>query len=118
MPISDVDGLAVTQYVPVEPVLPLLGQHSLPAVFEEDCLSSVPSYLPLNPSSPSCSFLGPAIGSYMPTTALSVDSSGIFGGGLQLQEIDFQGDNGGIFCPEMQRILNPGELQVYICSVS
>ncbi|KAK0608812.1 hypothetical protein LWI29_036473 [Acer saccharum] len=117
-----VDGLSVSQYPVVEPVVaPLLGHHSLPSVFEEDCLSSVPSYLPLNPSSPSCSFLGPAMATYMPPSSLaatlSVDSAGIFSGSnlrgseLQLQELDFQGDNGGIFCSEMQRVLNSGDLQ-------
>ncbi|KAL5781606.1 hypothetical protein ACOSP7_006635 [Xanthoceras sorbifolium] len=122
IPITDaiVDGLSVSQY-PVEPVGSLLGHPPLPSVFEEDCLSSVPSYVPLNPSSPSCSFLGPSMATYMPTASmaatLSVDSAGIFTGSilrgseLQLQELDFQGDNGGIFCPEMQRVLNSGDLQ-------
>ncbi|KAJ0034556.1 hypothetical protein Pint_25148 [Pistacia integerrima] len=120
----NVDGLS-SQY-PVEPVAPsLLGPHHqpLPSVFEEDCLSSVPSYVPLNPSSPSCSFLGPAaMTTYMPTgtmsAALSTDSGGIFSGGilrgsdLQLQELDYQGENGGIYCPDsLQRVFNPGDLQ-------
>lgn len=124
IPISDVvaDGLSVSQY-PVEPVAPLLGPPQLPSVFEEDCLSSVPSYVPLNPSSPSCSFLGPAMATYMPagtmSATLSADSAGIFTGSilrgseLHLQELDFQGDNGGIFCPDsLQRVFNPGHLQV------
>ncbi|KAJ4722791.1 CCT motif protein [Melia azedarach] len=123
IPISDVvaDGLSVSQY-PVEPVAPLLGPPQLPSVFEEDCLSSVPSYVPLNPSSPSCSFLGPAMATYMPagtmSATLSADSAGIFTGSilrgseLHLQELDFQGDNGGIFCPDsLQRVFNPGHLQ-------
>ncbi|KAL5851708.1 hypothetical protein ACOSQ3_006826 [Xanthoceras sorbifolium] len=126
IPITDaiVDGLSVSQY-PVEPVGSLLGHPPLPSVFEEDCLSSVPSYVPLNPSSPSCSFLGPSMATYMPTSSmaatLSVDSAGIFTGSilrgseLQLQELDFQGDNGGIFCPEMQRVLNSGDLQALSC---
>lgn len=122
IPLTDivVDGLPVSQY-PADLIAPLMG-HSLPSVFEEDCLSSVPSYVPLNPSSPSCAFLGPAMGTYMPggtmNAALSADSSGIFAGGilmgsdLQPQELDYQGDNGGIFCPDsMQRVFNPGDLQ-------
>ncbi|XP_042967378.1 uncharacterized protein LOC122300641 isoform X2 [Carya illinoinensis] len=114
-----VEGLS--QY-PADPVAPLMGA-SLPAVFKEDCLSSVPSYVPLNPSSPSCSFLGPALGTYMPAgamnaAALSADSSGIFGGSILMgselkpQELDCQGDNSGIYYPDsMQRVFNPGDLQ-------
>ncbi|KAH9681732.1 hypothetical protein WN943_029203 [Citrus x changshan-huyou] len=118
-------GLSVSHY-PNDPVNnnPLLGHHPpLPSVFEEDCLSSVPSYVPLNPSSPACSFLGPAMPTYMPvsgtmTAALSTDGAGFFTGSilrgseLQFQDLDFQGDNGGIFCPDsLQRVFNPGDLQ-------
>lgn len=121
-------GLSVSHY-PNDPVNnnPLLGHHPpLPSVFEEDCLSSVPSYVPLNPSSPACSFLGPAMPTYMPvsgtmTAALSTDGAGFFTGSilrgseLQFQDLDFQGDNGGIFCPDsLQRVFNPGDLQVHI----
>lgn len=110
----------ITQY-PADSVVPLMGPP-LPSVFEEDCLSSVPSYLPLNPSSPSCTFLGPAMSTYMSTgtmtAALSVDSSGIFAGGillgseLQPKELEYQGENGGIYCPDsIPRVFNPGDLQ-------
>ncbi|KAG8483244.1 hypothetical protein CXB51_022186 [Gossypium anomalum] len=83
-------------------------------VFEEDCLSTVPS---LNPSSPSCSFFGAStMANFMP--ALSVDSSGIFTGNFvmgsesQAQNLEFQGDNGGLFCPDSgQCIFNPGDIQ-------
>ncbi|MFQ6631349.1 hypothetical protein Gotur_009376 [Gossypium turneri] len=83
-------------------------------VFEEDCLSTVPS---LNPSSPSCSFFGAStMANFMP--ALSVDSSGIFTGSFlmgsesQAQNLEFQGDNGGLFCPDsVQCIFNPGDIQ-------
>ncbi|XP_062108948.1 uncharacterized protein LOC133819663 isoform X2 [Humulus lupulus] len=117
---SVVDGFSV-QY-PVDSVGPLMSA-SLPSVFEEDCLSSVPSYVPLNPSSPSCSFLGPAMGTYLPSgamnaAALSVDSSGIFNTSilmaseLQPQELDYQGDTSGLYCTDtMQRVFNAGELQ-------
>ncbi|PON38163.1 CCT domain containing protein [Parasponia andersonii] len=116
---SVVDGFS--QYL-VDPVGHLMPA-SLPSVLEEDCLSSVPPYVPLNPSSPSCSFLGPAINTYLPagtmnTAALSVDSSGIFNSSilmasdLQPQELDYQGDTGGIYCTDtMQRVFKPGELQ-------
>ncbi|XP_028780940.1 two-component response regulator-like PRR37 [Neltuma alba] len=116
---SVVEGLA--QYPTDSAVAPLMGAP-LTTVFEEDCLSSVPSYVPLNPSSPSCSYLNPGIGPYMPlgplNTALSADSSGIFGGSillgseLQAQELDYQGENGGIYCPDsIQRVFNPPDLQ-------
>lgn len=119
---SVVEGLTVTQYPTDAAVAPLMGAP-LASVFDEDCLSSVPSYVPLNPSSPSCSYLSPGIGAYMPlgpiNTALSADSSGIFGGSillgseLQTQELDYQGENGGIYCPDsIQRVFNPPDLQV------
>ena len=118
-------------YTPADLVAPLMvsGGPQLPSVFDEDCLSSVPSYLPLNPSSPSCSFLCPAsmAATFMPATAgpitaaLSVDSSGIFGGSilmgseLQPQDLEFQGDIGGIFCLDsIQRVFKPGDLQVLV----
>jgi hypothetical protein len=115
-----VEGLS---HYPAETVAPLMGAH-LPAVFKEDCLSSAPSYLPLHPLSPSCSFLSPALGTYMSAgsmnaSALTADSSAIFAGSilmgseLQPQELDYQGDNGGIYCPDsVQRVFNPGDLQV------
>ncbi|XP_059448443.1 two-component response regulator-like APRR7 isoform X2 [Corylus avellana] len=114
-----VEGLS---HYPADTVSPLMG-GPLPAVFKEDCLSSAPSYLPLHPLSPSCSFLGPALGTYMPAgsmnaSALSADSSGIFAGSILMgselhpQELDYQGDNGGIYCPDsVQRVFNPGDLQ-------
>ncbi|XP_030507145.2 uncharacterized protein LOC115722155 isoform X1 [Cannabis sativa] len=118
-----VDGFSVQQYPGGDSVGPLMSAASLPSVFEDDCLSSVPSYVPLNPSSPSCSFLGPSIGSYMTAgsinaAALSVDTSGIFNTSilmaseLQQQELDYQGDTSGLYCTDtMQRVFNTGELQ-------
>ena len=116
-----VDGLS--QYT-ADPVAPLMGLP-LPSVFDEDCLSSVPSYVPLNPSSPSCSFLGHGMATFMPagamSAAFSADSSGIFAGSilmgseLQPQDLEYQGDNAGIFCPDsVQRVFNPGDLQVLV----
>ncbi|KAJ1409478.1 CCT domain [Sesbania bispinosa] len=115
---SVVEGFS--QY-PTDPVAPLMGAP-LPPVFEEDCISSVPSYMPLNPSSPSCTYLSPGMAPYMPpgplTTALSSDSSGIFGSNillgseLQSQELEYQGENGRIYCTDsIQRAFNPPDLQ-------
>ncbi|XP_010522454.1 PREDICTED: uncharacterized protein LOC104801068 isoform X2 [Tarenaya hassleriana] len=98
------------------------------AVFEEDCLSSIPSYnVGLNPSSPSCSFFGtPGLPAYMAasggnlSSGLSSESSGIFSGSVHLGPelkpldplMDYQSDNGGIFCHDsIKRIFNPGDLQ-------
>ncbi|XP_020225564.1 myosin-G heavy chain isoform X2 [Cajanus cajan] len=111
----------LSQY-PTDPVVaPLMGAP-LPSVFDDDCISSIPSYVPLNPSSPSCSYLNPGIGVYMPpgslNTALSADSSGLLcgnillGSELQAQDLDYQGENGGIYCTDsIQRVFNPPDLQ-------
>lgn len=120
---SVLKGLS-SQYLtdPVVAAAPLVGAP-LPSVFDDDCISSIPSYLPLNPSSPSCSYLSSAMGVYMPhgtlNTALSADSSGLFGGSillgseLQTQELDYQGENGGIYCTDsIQSMFNPPDLQV------
>ncbi|XP_057429458.1 two-component response regulator-like PRR1 [Lotus japonicus] len=118
---SVLKGLS-SQYLtdPVVAAAPLVGAP-LPSVFDDDCISSIPSYLPLNPSSPSCSYLSSAMGVYMPgtlNTALSADSSGLFGGSillgseLQTQELDYQGENGGIYCTDsIQHMFNPPDLQ-------
>ncbi|KAL6185178.1 hypothetical protein ACLB2K_041313 [Fragaria x ananassa] len=122
IPLADSVVEGFSQY-PADPV-PSLMSAPLSSVFEEDCLSSVPSYVPLNPSSPSCSFLGPTMGAYvlagtMNAAALSTDSTGIFissilmASELQPQDLEYQGDNGGIFCQEsLQRGFNPDDLQV------
>ncbi|CAI8603016.1 unnamed protein product [Vicia faba] len=120
---SSVEGFS-QYHNPNDSVAPLMGAPlSLPPVFEEDCITSVPSYVPLNPSSPSCNYLSPAgMAGYMPngplTTALSADSSALFGGNillgpeLQTQELDYQGDSGRIFCADpIQRVFNPPDLQ-------
>ncbi|XWS08737.1 hypothetical protein CRYUN_Cryun40dG0026700 [Craigia yunnanensis] len=118
--LADVTADGLSQYT-ADAVALLMGP-SLPSVLNEDCLASVPSYVPLNPSSPSCSFLGPGMATFMPagamTAAFSADSSGIFAGSilmgseLQPQDLEYQGDNAGIFCPDsVQRVFNPGNLQ-------
>ncbi|XP_047168768.1 uncharacterized protein LOC124837450 [Vigna umbellata] len=115
---SVVEGFS--QY-PTDPVAPPLMGAPLPSVFEEDCISSVSSYVPLNPSSP-CTYLSPGMPPYMPTgpltSALSTDSSGYFGGNillgseLQTQELEYQGENGRMYCTDsIQRAFNPPDLQ-------
>lgn len=102
------------------------------SAFEEDCLSSVPSYNlgSLNPTSPSCSFLGnPGLPAYMAVTGnmmntgLSIERSGFYTGvhfGSDFkpthdQLMEIQADNGGMFCTDsIKPIFNPGDhLQVY-----
>lgn len=119
---SVVEGFSHSQYPP-DPVEPLMGAP-LPPVFEEDCITSVPSYMPLNPSSPSCAYLGPGMAAYMPppgalNTALSAESCGLYGGNIllgpeiQTQELEYQGENGRLYCTDsIQRVFNPPDLQV------
>lgn len=110
---------ALSQYADESIGPPLLGPP-LPALHEEDCLSTMP-YMKMNPSSPNCSFLDPETNPYMPTNlnmALSNENSGIFNGSmflgteLQPQELDCQGDNGGIFCTEPPPRVYNSDLQV------
>lgn len=119
---SAVDGFS---QFPTDSVVPLMGAP-LPPLFEEDCISSVHSFVPMNPSSPSCTYLSPSMAPYMPhgplTTALAADTSGLFGANillgseLQTQELEYQGENGRIYCPDpIQRVFNPPDLQV--CSI-
>ncbi|KAI3459548.1 hypothetical protein Pfo_016211 [Paulownia fortunei] len=99
---------------------------ALPTAFKEECLSSVPSYIRLRTSSPACTLVDPMVGPYFPSGSMSApfsfDNSGIFTGGTGLllgtdlshQELEFQGDNGGLFLPDsMARIFNcsSGDLQ-------
>ncbi|VVA89949.1 unnamed protein product [Arabis nemorensis] len=101
------------------------------SVFEEDCLSSVPSYNlgSINPTSPSCSFLSnPGLPAYMSltgnimNTGLAFERSGFYSGSLQLgsdfkpthdQLMEIQADNGGMFCQDsIKPILNPVDHQL------
>lgn len=119
-------GAVLPQY-PADHVVPLVGPPLLP-VFEEDCLTSMPTYLGrLNPASPSCSFLDPSMAPYLPhggcqNHALSAESSAMFSAGgamllgpdhLQGQELEYQqGDSVGMYCTDtMQRVFNTGDLQ-------
>ncbi|KAI3977741.1 hypothetical protein MKX01_014317 [Papaver californicum] len=97
----------------------------LPSIFEDDCLSSLPtSYASLDPCSPSCSCIDPSVGSFLPgnftsTTPLSTDcGSGIFSGAILMgselqQELDLQGDNSnGVYVTDtMRRVFSPTDIQ-------
>nr|DAD20042.1 TPA_asm: hypothetical protein HUJ06_021505 [Nelumbo nucifera] len=126
IPVAD-SANGISTYSP-DPSVPLT-EPPLQAVFEEDGLSSLPSYVRLDPSSPSCSvldpttcsILDPTMGSFLPgnlSTALSADVSGLFGGSilmgadLQPQELEFQGDNCGLYAStSLQRVYSSGEMQ-------
>ncbi|KAI6694093.1 hypothetical protein NL676_021803 [Syzygium grande] len=90
---------------------------ALPPIVE-DCLSSVPSYIPFSRSSPSCAFLGPNnCGTYCTVPGnLCGDTSGMFMGSLlelQAPELDFRGDSAGTYYPNQnpQMLINPGDMQ-------
>ncbi|CAI9118047.1 OLC1v1019558C1 [Oldenlandia corymbosa var. corymbosa] len=107
----DVADCSLTQFPAENPVIPFMG-HTMPPVYEDECLSAMPPYMRLNnTSSPSCSLLDPSIGPYLPSNLnaalAAADSAGIFSGGclflgneMPPQELDYQGENGGIFCPD------------------
>ncbi|KAI3469834.1 hypothetical protein Pfo_026497 [Paulownia fortunei] len=109
---------------PPSAVVPILGPP-LPTSYEEECLPSVPSYIRFRSSQPSCSLIDPMMAPYLPSGSMSApfsaESSGMFAGsgGLMLgtdlshQELEFQGDNGGLFLPDtMPRVFNcSNELQ-------
>ncbi|KMT16536.1 hypothetical protein BVRB_3g048290 isoform B [Beta vulgaris subsp. vulgaris] len=110
--------------------LPLMaaGQSPLGSVFDEDCLSSIPPFLRLNPpaaaatSSSHCSFLDPSMTSFLHcnlNNGLGTENSGIFTGSLlmaselQHKDLDFQADNSGIFCPDQLSRYNSGDMQAF-----
>ncbi|XP_076948059.1 uncharacterized protein LOC143620208 isoform X2 [Bidens hawaiensis] len=99
--------------------VPIIGP-TLPTVCEDDSLSSMPpsKFMRFNnnhPSSFNCSFMDPSITSYLSGNTnppLPLEPSGIFNGDLFLGELDFKGDNNGIFCPDpLPRPYNSNELQ-------
>ncbi|KAK6122799.1 hypothetical protein DH2020_043461 [Rehmannia glutinosa] len=108
---------------------PVLGGPPLPMGFNEESMSSgtLPSYFRLSTSSPPCTLIDQMnIGQYLPSSSLggpfSFDNPGIFNGGAGLflgndishQELEFQGDNGGIFQPDsLARVFScsTGDLQ-------
>ncbi|KVI00415.1 hypothetical protein Ccrd_021352 [Cynara cardunculus var. scolymus] len=99
-------------------VVPIIRPSALPTVCEEDSLSSMPpsKFMRLNnPLSPNCSFIDPSIHSYLPGSS---EGSGTFNVNLLLgsdilpNELEFQGDNGGMFCTDLlQCSFNSNELQ-------
>ncbi|XP_021730305.1 uncharacterized protein LOC110697251 isoform X1 [Chenopodium quinoa] len=111
----------------VDPVaLPLMAVVPPPLgpVFEDDCLSSIPPFLRLNPSTgaTTTSFLDPSMSSFLHGNlnhGLGADNSGIFAGSLlmasdlQPKELDFQADNSGIFCPDQLPRYNSGDMQAF-----
>ncbi|PIN10108.1 hypothetical protein CDL12_17308 [Handroanthus impetiginosus] len=118
------DRWTTTVAPPPPAVLPILGPP-LPTSYEEDCLPSMPpSYIRLRTSQPSCSLIDPLMAPFLPTGSMSgpfsAENSGIFtnnglmmGTDISHQELDFQGDSGGLFLPDnMQRVFNcSGDLQ-------
>ncbi|CAH9091808.1 unnamed protein product [Cuscuta epithymum] len=106
------------QYPPENQMMQLMAPPQM--VYDEECLPSVPPYLHLASSSPSCSFLDPNLCGYLPGNlnpgALSADNSGVFSGGgfflggelTSSQDLDFQGDNSNrLFCPDnIPRVYN------------
>ncbi|XP_076889128.1 uncharacterized protein LOC143539805 [Bidens hawaiensis] len=111
------------------PILPYPSDHgvpiigpTLPTVCEDDSLSSMPpsKFMRFNnnhPSSLNCSFMDPSITSYLSGNTnppLPLETSGIFNGDLFLGELDFKGDNNGIFCLDpLPRPYNSNELQAH-----
>ncbi|XP_022959241.1 uncharacterized protein LOC111460284 isoform X2 [Cucurbita moschata] len=120
MPLLDpmIDGLLQCPMAPGT-----LIDEDLPSIYVDDCLSSFTSYMPLNPSSPSCSFVGATMPTYLPTPPMnltasssSVENCGMFpllSAELQPQDLDYQGDNCGLYSQDyMQGTFNPADLQV------
>ncbi|KAF6144447.1 hypothetical protein GIB67_024674, partial [Kingdonia uniflora] len=89
-------------------VIPLNGTP-LPPVYEDECLPSFSYNVNLDPSSPSCSFIDANVGQFFTgnlNTGFPGDGSCMFPGSLlmgselQGQDLDFQGDNGGVYSPQ------------------
>ncbi|KAI4342642.1 hypothetical protein MLD38_027242 [Melastoma candidum] len=104
--------------IPLPPIV--VGPHMFPPVYEDQCLSPVPPYMALNPSSPSSSLLSPGIQTFMPTnlnSTLSADRSGIYPGSiltsssLQPLDLDFQADSGSLFCQDLAQGFDVQDLQ-------
>ncbi|CAI9776024.1 unnamed protein product [Fraxinus pennsylvanica] len=121
-----VDG-SMSHYPPEPPPpVPLLGLPPLPTAYDEECLSSMPSYMRLSSSLPSYGIMDPIMGQYLPAGNInppfSTENSGILTGSsllmgtkLQPQEPDFQGDDGGLFLPDtISRLFNcSSDLQAF-----
>lgn len=114
------------------PIVPLMGPP-LGHYYEDDSLSSIPSYMRV-PTSSSSPLLDPSLANYLPlntnTNMPNAECSAILaaaaaaapGGSLffgtefpPVQEMDFQGDSSRLFCPDsLPRVYNctSDELQV------
>ncbi|XP_049399072.1 uncharacterized protein LOC125862977 [Solanum stenotomum] len=107
------------------PIVPLMGP-SLGHYYEDDSLSSIPSYMRV-PTSSSSPLLDPSLANYLPlntnTNLPNAECSAILaaaaaaatpGGSLffgtefpPVQEMDFQGDSSRLFCPDsLPRVYN------------
>uniref|UniRef100_A0A7N0UP30 CCT domain-containing protein n=2 Tax=Kalanchoe fedtschenkoi TaxID=63787 RepID=A0A7N0UP30_KALFE len=128
-PTDPVISGGMTQY-PTQVVDPLMAAHPLPPVFEDECLSSVHSFVRVNPSSsaaPPCSLLDLSLGPYLldslsPTLSAADNFAGsnLFMGSEmpQPQTLGYQDDTSSYFCPDsMQRGFYSGEIQS-LCSES
>ncbi|KAI4303959.1 hypothetical protein MLD38_039536 [Melastoma candidum] len=104
--------------VPLPPVV--VGPQVFSPVYEDQCLSPVPPYIAINPSSPSSSLLSPMIRTFIPMNlnpTLSAEGSGIYPGNilassdLQLLDLDFQADNSALFCQDLSQGFNVQDSQ-------
>ncbi|KAI4373878.1 hypothetical protein MLD38_011942 [Melastoma candidum] len=104
--------------VPLPPIV--VGPRVFHSVYRDEHLSLVPSYMAMNPSSPSCSLLSPGAQSYISTNmnpSLSADGSGIHAASIlmkpnmQTLELDFQGDGSGLFSPNSTQAFSIDNLQ-------
>ncbi|XP_075477774.1 uncharacterized protein LOC142518836 isoform X1 [Primulina tabacum] len=118
MPIMAHQCISERQQGVAPPPPPMMGPW-LPAAYEGECgMPSVPSYLSLRSPLPGCALIDPMMGRYLHSGGInapfSEDNSGIFigsgslmGTDLSHQELEFQGENGGIFMPDsMPRVFN------------
>ncbi|XP_019235020.1 PREDICTED: zinc finger protein HD1-like isoform X2 [Nicotiana attenuata] len=93
------------------PIVPLMGPP-LGHLYAEESLSSIPPYMRVVTSSPSCSLLDPIMANY-PSEASAIfaaaaaNSALFYGSQLPNQELEFQEGNSRIFCPDtLPRIYN------------
>ncbi|GJV21424.1 putative CCT motif family protein [Tanacetum coccineum] len=102
------------QPYPNDHVVPIIGPTTLSTVCEDDCLSSMPpsKLMRLNnatTTSASCSFMDPSLSSYLSNPPLPLET---FNANLFLGDLDFKGDNVGIFCQDpLPPPYNASELQ-------
>lgn len=105
------------------PIQPYPNDHGVPiigptlsTVCENDCLSSMPpsKFMRFNntATSPNCSFMDPSLSSYLSNPPLPLETSKMFNANLFLGDLEFKGDNRGIFCQDpLPPPYNSSELQ-------